>query len=172
MPAGRPSDYTPEKADAICILLAEGQGLRTICASEGMPDPTTVYRWLEKNEEFRKQYARARELQAETMADEILVIANTPVLGVKTKTNDDGVETIEGDMIDHRRLQVDARKWLASKLAPKKYGELVKNEHSGPNGGPIEATVTRIERVVTRAGENAANPDSGGVPPLPGPGSV
>jgi hypothetical protein len=67
-----------------------------------------------------------------TLADEILDIANTPVVGVKTKTNEKGeVETTEGDMIEHRRLQVDARKWIAAKLKPKKYGDKQEIEHSG-----------------------------------------
>lgn len=125
MPAGRPSDYTPEIGAEICERIAAGNSLRTICKAADMPSDRSVYRWLASNEEFRQQYAHARELQAETLADEILDISNTTVLGVKTKTTADGVETVEGDMIEHRRLQVDARKWLASKMAPKKYGDRV-----------------------------------------------
>jgi hypothetical protein len=64
-------------------------------------------------------------------AEEILQIADTPRIGVKTKTTEDGIEVTEGDMIEHRRLQVEARKWLLSKLVPKKYGDLQKVEHSG-----------------------------------------
>ena len=119
----RPSDYTDEIAAEICERLAQGNSLRTICKAEDMPSDRSVYRWLEWNDAFRQQYARARETQADTLADEILDISNTTVLGVKTKIGKDGIETTEGDMIEHRRLQVDARKWLAGKLAPKKYGD-------------------------------------------------
>lgn len=73
------------------------------------------------------------------MADEIVAIADEPMMGAKTtrKANGD-VETVEGDMIEHRKLRVDARKWTAAKLRPRKYGELVRQEHSGPDGGSIQ----------------------------------
>jgi len=120
---GRPSEYSQEIGTEICERLASGNSLRNICKASDMPSDRAVYRWLASNEAFRQQYAHAREIQADTLADEILDISNTTVLGVKTKTTADGVETTEGDMIEHRRLQVDARKWLASKMAPKKYGD-------------------------------------------------
>jgi hypothetical protein len=94
-----------------------------------MPDRGTVTRWLEANEGFRSQYARARDLQHDYWAEEILALADTPQLGVRREygTGAQGPvdKTVEADMIEHRRLQVDARKWLLSKLAPKKYGERV-----------------------------------------------
>jgi hypothetical protein len=124
MPAGRPSEYSPERGDEICGRLAKGESLNSICKSENMPALPTVYRWMRQREEFRNNYASAREDQADTLADEILYIADTPVSGIKTKTNSAGeVETTESDMIEHRRLQVDARKWIAAKLKPKKYGD-------------------------------------------------
>ena len=110
----------------ICTRIASGQSLRTIDKDPRMPGLMTIVHWLAKpaHAEFARQYARAREAQADLLAAEIVEIANTPVMGVRTKTNEKGeVETIKGDMIEHRRLQVDARKWYASKLAPKKYGE-------------------------------------------------
>jgi hypothetical protein len=124
METGRPSLYTEEIAAHICGRLAAGEPLVRICDTEGMPHVATVYRWLAAREDFRDLYARAREDQADTLADEILAIADTPQLGVKTKTDEDGkTETTEGDMIEHRRLRVDARKWIAAKLKPKKYGD-------------------------------------------------
>ena len=106
-----------------------------------MPSVSTVYRWIQAHVEFRDNYTRAREDQADTLADEILDIANTPVVGVKTKTNEKGeVETTEGDMIEHRRLQVDARKWIAAKLKPKKYGDKQQTEVTGADGGPLQIT--------------------------------
>lgn len=122
-PPGRPSSYTPAIGQTICERLAKGESLRKICETDGLPTMTSVFRWLEKDEKFREQYARARELQADTLADEILDIANTPQIGTKSVSKATGLEITEGDMIEHRRLQVDARKWYASKLAPKKYGE-------------------------------------------------
>lgn len=108
---GRPSSYTVEVGDDICERLANGESLRAICVDDGMPGRSTVFRWLGDNESFRDQYARAREDQAETMADDIVSIADG-----------DGVEdTAIATARD--RLRVDARKWVASKLKPKKYGD-------------------------------------------------
>jgi len=86
-----------------------------------MPAVGSVCRWLAENDGFREQYARAREAQADTLADEILDIADDG-------TNDwmareDGSLEYNGDHIQRSRLRVDARKWIASKLKPKVYGE-------------------------------------------------
>lgn len=130
---GRPSDYSQEIADQICERLVEGESLRKICRRAGYPSVSTVCRWLAKEDlaGFRQQYARAREAQADTLADEILAIADTPKLGTMTTTKAVTVAgvtveektTKKGDMLGHRRLQVDSRKWLAAKMAPKKYGD-------------------------------------------------
>ncbi len=120
---GRQSEYTQEVADAICERIADGESLRSICTGEEMPNKSTVFRWLEALPDFATKYARAREFQADSMADDIVDIADTPQIGVKTKTNEKGeVETTEGDMIEHRKLRIAARQWTAEKLRPKKYG--------------------------------------------------
>jgi hypothetical protein len=140
-PVGRPSIYTPALAATICERLASGESLRSICTSPGMPSWFIVHRWLldGKHLDFYQQYVHAREVQADFYAEEIVQIADTPMVGVKTKTDENGnVETTEGDMIDHRRLRVDARKWTAARLAPKKYGDRSALEHSGPGGGPMQ----------------------------------
>lgn len=132
MTVGRPSDFTQEIADTICERIADGESLRSICNGEDMPNKATVFRWLASNDTFRDQYARARETQADALFDEILSIADTPQIGEKRKVKEDGgVEISTGDMIEHRRLQVDARKWMAGKLRPKKYGDKLDVEHSG-----------------------------------------
>lgn len=138
--AGRPTIYSEALALAICTRLTEGISLRTICLDEDMPSISAVINWLADgaHETFVAQYTRAREAQADRMAEEILEISNTPVLGIKTKTTDGRTEVTEGDMIEHRRLQVDARKWLAARMAPKKYGDRIKQEVTGKDDGPIE----------------------------------
>ena len=143
---GRPSSFTQAIADEICERLADGESLRSICNAEHMPSKATVFRWLadDRYTIFRDQYARARECQADAIFDEILDIADTPMLGEKRKTLPDGKEEVtHGDMIEHRRLRVDARKWMAGKLRPKKYGDLHKFEHSGPDGEPLTVVVER-----------------------------
>lgn len=113
---GRPADYSVEIATEICNLIAAGRSLVSICRDEdGMPNRCTVGRWLEKNEDFRIMYARAREDQADTLADEIVAIADEPPPQTEHGTDSGAVA--------HQRLRVDARKWVAAKLKPKKYGE-------------------------------------------------
>jgi hypothetical protein len=116
--------YTKELADKICAKLAEGMSLRKICEDEAMPPATTVRQWVvDDREGFAAQYARARDLGLDSLAEEIIAISDTPVTGQKTVSKATGIEITEGDMIEHRRLQVDARKWYLSKVAPKKYGD-------------------------------------------------
>lgn len=138
----RKSEFTQDVADVICERIAEGESLRSICKDEKLPSLATVFKWLTQQPAFAEQYARAREEQADALADEILHIADTPKLGVKTKINEKGeIETTEADMIEHRRLQVDARKWIAAKLKPKKYGDKISQELTGKDGGPIKHEV-------------------------------
>lgn len=120
----RPSELTQEVADSICERLIEGESLRSICRDEDMPSASTVCRWLSANEEFQEQYARARELQADSLFDECLEIADNT-----------------GQDVTRDRLKVDTRKWMAGKLRPKRYGEKVLNEHSGPDGQPIQSAI-------------------------------
>jgi hypothetical protein len=122
---GRPSLYTPELAQRICERIAEGESLRSICREDDMPAEPTVRSWaINDLNGFSAQYTKARDIALDLMADDLIEIADTPQPGVKTKTNEKGeTETTEGDMIEHRRLRVDVRKWYLSKLAPKRYGD-------------------------------------------------
>jgi hypothetical protein len=139
MPAGRPSDYTDAVADKICERLALGESLRGICQDEDMPGLSTVFRWLAANEAFREQYARARETQADTIFDEILDIADDGHNDWMLRKYGDDERWVEnGEVLRRSALRIDARKWMAGKLRPKKYGDKVQQEISGPNGGPIE----------------------------------
>jgi hypothetical protein len=118
MPAGR-IKLTPEIAEELCERIALGESLRAICDDEHMPDKATVLRWLQSNSEFRDQYARAREDQADTFADAIVAIADT-----------------EPDP-NVARVRIDARKWAAGKLRPKVYGDKVTSELTGPDGAAL-----------------------------------
>lgn len=135
---GRPSKFTEEIATTICDRLAGGESLRSICETEGLPDRNTVIRWILGNEDFYRQYARAREIQMEGWAEDIVEISDQVLIGKKTKTYPDGTtEVMTGDMIERARLKVDTRKWVMSKLAPKKYGEMHMLKHAGSDGGPM-----------------------------------
>lgn len=111
----------------------------------------TVMRWLadESSTKLREQYACARETQADSLAEEILDIADEDCAKVRANPfgipgdEDGNVEVIfDATAVARNRLRVDARKWLASKMAPKKYGDKVLAEHTGAGGGPIQASVS------------------------------
>ncbi len=120
---GRPSNYSTEIAETICDRLAEGESLRVICGDAGMPNRSTVFRWLDRNEEFRREYAIARECLAETLMDEIIRIADDSSGDYVEKTGPDGKVTwvFNGENIKNCRLRIKARKWILTHLAPKKY---------------------------------------------------
>lgn len=126
--------YTDEVADIICTRIAEGESLRSICKGEDMPALSTVFRWLNMVPTFSDHYARAREEQAETLADELVSIADETE--TKVLMGDDGTSilVLDSTAVARNRLRVDTRKWVASKLKPKKYGEKIQQEHSSPDG--------------------------------------
>lgn len=130
---GRPSLYTAEIATEICRRLADGESLNAICKDEGFPHESTVRAWaLDDVEGFSTKYTRAREIQAHLYADSIMDIADNPEIGEKVTIEADGSEKIQrGDMIEHRRLRVDSRKWIVAKMLPKIYGDKLQTEHSG-----------------------------------------
>lgn len=123
-PGGRPTTYTQELADRICEELALGKSMRTVCTQEGMPAMSSVFKWLREHKEFSEQYAKAKEESTDAMAEDLLYISDTPVMGeVRTIKPDGSVEIKQDEMLGHRRLQVDSRKWLMAKMKPKKYGD-------------------------------------------------
>ncbi len=149
MKTGRPTKYTPELADKICQQLANGISLRTVCKSDEMPSTVTVFAWMRTNEEFLNQYARAKQESADAMAEEVLYIADTQETGTTTTIKGDGsVETKEEDMLGHRRLQIDTRKWLMAKMKPKKYGDKLDVTTGGESINPYAGlTVEELRKL-------------------------
>lgn len=117
---GQPTKYNDEIAEIICDTIASSnKSLATICTENGIT-LSTVFLWLSKHKEFSDNYARAKELQADFLAEEIIEIADD--------SSNDVLETEFGSMenkefVNRSKLRVDARKWVASKLKPKKYGD-------------------------------------------------
>lgn len=141
---GRPSEFTQDKADAICLRLADGESLRSICRDDSMPSKTAVLKWLDAHESFAAQYARARAAQADHYADEIADIADDATNDwMERETRDGRIETvIDHEHVQRSKLRIDARKWIASKLAPKKYGD--KLELAGNQEQPLTVQVLRL----------------------------
>lgn len=125
--------YSKEVADNICARLAEGESLRAICRDDGMPAESTVRAWaLDDVDGFAAQYARAREIGYDRLAEELLEIADNTKTGEIRTIKPDGTEEVkQADMIEHRRLQVDSRKWMLSKMLPKRFGDKLDLQHGG-----------------------------------------
>ena len=129
---GRASEFSQDVADAICDRLIGGESLRTICRDEDMPAASTVFKWLHQNEQFAEQYARARVSQMEAMAEDILEIADDGTNDWMATNKGDQEGWIQnGEPLQRSRLRVDARKWLMSKMAPKRWGDKTEVEHVG-----------------------------------------
>ena len=84
---------------------------------------TTFYVWIKENESFQKSYNYAREIRSDILFEELIDIADNTEEGIITTEKPTGVEIRKGDMEGHRRLKIDTRKWVVSKMNPKKYGD-------------------------------------------------
>lgn len=135
---GRPSDFTPEVAAEICDRLAKGESLRSICADQEagwLPSETTVRRWLATGDaeeagqfaDFRRQYAHAREAQADTKFEQAWDIA----------------EAATAETVQVARLKIDTIKWQTSKLAPKKYGEKLALTGGSDGDAPLQIIINK-----------------------------
>lgn len=117
--------YSQAVADEICERIAEGHSLRSICASDEMPDRRTVMRWLAAEEDFATKCARARVLQADVLEEDMAAIED--------KTLSGEVDPVAA------RVVLSSKQWRASKLAPKKYGDKLDVEHKGTFSVQLQA---------------------------------
>jgi hypothetical protein len=125
------NEHTEEVGAFICERIARGDSLREICRdNQQLPDRKIIHRWLLREPAFRDNY-NTRELGCDVWFDQIMEIADDA-----SKDTKDGKPDWEAPQ--RSRLRVDARKWICSKLNPRKYGERLSTEISGPNGKPLE----------------------------------
>lgn len=144
--AGRPTLFTPELGNAICVLISEGMSLRKIEKLPNMPSKRAMLYWLaaamndkENKVEselvtFLHQYTRAREMQADVLAEECIDIADDSTFD---SMEENGKLSVNFEHIQRDKLRVDSRKWYVGKLNPKKYSERIfaenKNENDNKN---------------------------------------
>ena len=106
---GRPTDYNEDIAKEIFKKISTGRSVHKICQEKGMPSRQTFYRWLGEHEDFRYNYREALALREDYHFDEMLEIADM--------VEDDNVK------IQKAKLMIDTRKWVLSRMNPKKYGD-------------------------------------------------
>lgn len=124
LPKALSSGYVSKHVDlevfrAVLQRMANGEALTKILKDDGQPEYGVFINWAQSSEELYQEYARARQIQADYFADQTVEIADS-----ETDNN-------------RARNRMDARRWHASKIAPRKYGDKVLQEHTGSGGGPI-----------------------------------
>lgn len=142
MVAGRPPmPFCQETADFICDGIADGKSLRGILREHPeLPTSSTIFKWLNQNAEFAKQYTQARVSMADALTDDMMAISDDGLND--TYIDENGFKRTDKDVIARSRLRVETRKWLASKMQPKKYGERIAQEITGSDGAPL---ITNLE---------------------------
>ena len=131
------------KLNAIFKSMEDGASLRSALIEIKLSQ-TTFFSWIDNNEALLEQYARAREARTDKMADEILEIADS--CEGDLYVDDNGDTKIDGNTVQRARIQIDARKWLMSKMAPKKYGDKI--QVGGDENNPINVKfdITKVYR--------------------------
>ena len=133
---GRPSKYTPELAKEICERLSDGEPLRQICRDNHMPAWTAIYAWAAQDKALSERIAQAREQGYDAIAEDLLAIADTPLMGETETSSANGLTITRQDMLGHRKLQIETRLKLLAKWNPKKYGD--RQILAGDKDSPVE----------------------------------
>lgn len=139
---GRPTTYNKDIAAKICARMSEGESLRSVCRSDGFPVLSTVFLWIGKYPEFSEQYKLAMASRADAMFEDMIEIADDG--------RNDFMETEQGEKfnsehVQRSRLRLDTRKWMLSKMLPKKYGDKQTDEVIG-NENDITINVVRVNK--------------------------
>ena len=162
--ANPPTTFSEGVARKLCERLMLGESLRAVCESRNMPNKRTVARWLAdpKLADFREMYYHARRVQAEIRVDEIFEIADDTSKDWKPEHNKDG-DLIgfkpDNEAIQRSRVRIDTRKWYASKMVPKIYGEKQQIDHD------VTGDLAELMK-------SASNNDEGLPPPIEGHAEV
>lgn len=128
-PVGRPSKFSLQLADHICEEMINGRDLVDICTDEDMPSRASVYRWLRENPLFETQYAHAREALADLEMNNLKKLADAT-----TEAN-----------VNSSRVKLNHYQWRVMKIAPRLYGDKVRTELTGADGGAIQIKSSTID---------------------------
>lgn len=134
---GRHSTYTPELGKRICEALSgHKSGLRSLCDDNpDFPEPATIIQWRSRFPDFAEGYAQAREAQLVMMAEDIVDLSDDDTLDPQDK-----------------RLRVDTRKWLLSKLVHTVYGDKLDVTSGGEAiSTPPHMIDARVQSIIMQA---------------------
>ena len=142
-----------EVAQVVLDSMLGGASMRQSCLKAGIGASTWID-WCTADRELGERYARAREGLLDAMVDQILTLADAPVPLLDNGATDPG-------LVRQRQLQIDARRWVLSKLAPNKYGDRLDVSVSDARisiTGALAAAQSRLVDVVDVAPRALAAP--------------
>ncbi len=147
MAFGRPTIYCEELADSICEAVATTtMGLPRICeANPHFPTRETIYKWRYKYQDFSDKYIKAKQAQADLLAEECLSIADDCQNDYMDSLDKESVNIgykLHGEHVNRSRLRIDTRKFLAAKLIPQIYGDNKKDDNKNDSVSLLEKLVT------------------------------
>lgn len=144
---GRPEKYSIGLVNEICELISQGNSLKKICLKKNMPSMSSVFNWIHTESGFLEKYEIAIEQRAVALGEDLLEISDSGIQVVKN-----GAAKKSGALAQIVRLQVDTRKWIMSKMKPKKYGEQldVTSDHK-PLPSPIYDGKSLLRRNGTKS---------------------
>jgi len=120
--------FGPEVFADIFSRMIEGETLIKICRDPAMPSRKTVCARIAADSDLQGAYDRAMLLRADYYAESVLDLADNCQVGTKIINKNGKVEIVTADMVERTRLQIEARKWYAAKLAPRKYGDRLQTD--------------------------------------------
>jgi hypothetical protein len=131
--------YSHTVAEEICDRIANGETLHEICSDPHMPSQTVVRQWrVDDVHGFSDRYQRARQEQTHTYVDQIMTIADDGRNDWMARNDPDNPGwAMNGEHIARSRMRIDTRKWYASKILPKLYGERIDATVSNTDGSPL-----------------------------------
>jgi hypothetical protein len=148
---GAPTIKTPAILEAILAGISLGKSARTMCIEVGISQ-RVLWNWLANDQELMRNYLRAKELCVDAYAEEIIEISDDGTRD--TYLDEKGREVVNRDVIARAQLRIDARKWYAARLAPKKYGDKLPVTHEV---GDAKKTIVHSVEVTFVAPSNASN---------------
>jgi hypothetical protein len=141
---GRPSDYTDELAEEICIKIAtQSKGILRLCEeNEHWPDRSTIFRWKLDNQHFCDLYDKAKQAQLEVLHDDLITISDDTSKDLTE--NDSGKIVYNNECVNRSRLKIDTRKWILERLAPKKFGAKQETSRSDEDVSLMQKLIDKL----------------------------
>lgn len=143
---GRPSKYTPEIAEQMCTLLADGVPLREICRKEGFPAWQTVYDWMWRDDQalasgkgvgLSVAIAKAREIGQDAIAEQIWLDMNQEPERILSE----GGGRVDSGYVQWQKAKAEIGLKLLAKWNPKRYGDRVQLAGDAENPLKIDQTI-------------------------------